>query len=150
MRPNRFGSYHCPGSACSPQRIAECCDICLNFQENHGRCPTMLEHVPIAKIGSKDLARKLINKAKHGVGMPVVERGHRKKGVFSLKNAPAELELELCALCLDRPSRQVCSFIAHFKQKYDRSISFGTIVAWFKKTTSAKEFLHLKLAFSAS
>jgi len=147
MRPNRFGSYYCPGSAYSPQRIAECCDIYLNFQQNHGRCPTILEYMSVAKIGSKDLARKLINKVKYGIDIPVVERGHRKKGVFSLKNAPVELELELYALYLDWPSRPVRSYIAHFKQKYNYSISFGTIVAWFKRNNKHKGVFVSKTCF---
>ena len=82
MRPNRYGGFYCPGSAYSAQKIAECCQIYCEMTESSGKHPTILEFMSSAKIGSKDLARKVIYKCRHGVDIPAVEQGHRKRVFF--------------------------------------------------------------------
>ena len=68
--------------------------------QSTGKYPILLEFMSLVKIGSKDLARKVIYKCRYNTNVPSFNRGHRKQSVF-FKNASIELELKLCVLYLD-------------------------------------------------
>ena len=100
VQTNRFGGYYQPGNAYSPTRLAGCLDSCHVLAHKNDQEPTVIEFMESAKIGSKDLARKIIDSLKHDTDMPYLERGHRREGAFYIIDTCLELQIELHHLCL--------------------------------------------------
>jgi len=149
VRINRHGGYYQPGCSYSAARIAECVDSYHSFTYRHSREPTVNEFMEAAKIGGKDIARKIIHNIKYGIFIPQLERGHRRQGALSLIDTSLQLQLELYHLYLDWPSRPIRSYKLHILQKYGLSISTGTISTWFNKNDAFKSvFVSKKCMFS--
>ena len=131
---NRFGGYYVRGKSYSPERIAECADMCHKFIEHNGKEPTISEFMEVSKIGGRDFALRIINHCKHGVKLKYLKQGHRHLGPLSRIECHNEgLSLYLCVLYLDWPSRTIMSYKYHIKQMRGVDISEGTISAWFRK-----------------
>ena len=57
---NCYRGYYTPGYSYSIARIAECIDTCRVLYERDRKLPTMRKFMVKAKIGSKDLAMRLM------------------------------------------------------------------------------------------
>ena len=146
---NQFGGYYENGKAYSACRIAECIDCYHSFAINNGRPPTVKEFMVEARIGGKDLACKIINKIKYNIDIPSLSTGHRREGVMSIIDPNMEIQLFMYSLYLEWPSRPIRSYKMRVSEKYNISLSDGTISEWFTRNDRFKGvFVSKKCTFS--
>lgn len=70
LKINRFRGYYENRKSYSICYIAECINAHYSFLMSHGRPLTAREFIAEAKIGSKDLVCKIINKIKCNINTP--------------------------------------------------------------------------------
>ena len=97
---NRNGGYYTPGFGYYACRIAECIDTYHKMNETDGKAPTIRSFMRVAKIGSKDLAARIINSIKYNSQFKQDKAGHQRQGALSLTLGTDLLNIELHILHL--------------------------------------------------
>ena len=97
---NRNGGHYTPGHSYSTCRIAECIDTHHCMHERDGKAPSIRACTVVAKIGSKDLASRIVLSIKHEREFKEIKHGHQRQGALSLTMGTDLLNIELHMLCL--------------------------------------------------
>ena len=122
-------------SAC---RIAECTGAHHCVHERDGKAPSIRACVVVAKIGSKDLASRIVHSTKHEREFKEIKHGHQRQGALSLTMGTDFLNIELHMLCLQWPSRPIRSYKMNVKLRHNVDIASGTMSNWFTKNKAYK------------
>ena len=91
-----------------------------------------------SKIGSKDLAARIINIIKYELEFKLDKSGHQRQGALSLTMGTDLLNIELCMLYLQWPSGPIRSYRHQIKLKHNVGIVVGTISNCFTKNKAYK------------
>ena len=89
------------------------------MNETDGKAPTIRSFMRVAKIGSKDLAARIINSITYELEFKLDKAGHQRQGALSLTLGTDLLNIELHVLCLQWPSRPIRFYRHQIKLKYN-------------------------------
>ena len=108
------------------------------MNEIDGKAPTIRSFMSVAKIGSKKLAARIVNIIKYELEFKLDKSGHQRQGVLSLTMGTDLLNIELCMLYLQWPSKPIRSYRHQIKLKHNVDIAVGTTSNWFTKNKACK------------
>ena len=123
---NRNGGFCTPGFGYSAFRIAECIDTHHKMNEIDDKAQTISSFMSVDKIGSKDLATRVINRIECELEFKLDESVHQSHGAFSLTMGTDLLNIGLRMLFLQWPSRPIRSYYHQTNLKHNVDIVVGT------------------------